>query len=162
MYAAVFSALRAWNAHRPKARWRFRRWATKHPTPEQLADPAFLDAMLGRRPLPRGKDLVAWWARTLLCIALLAMVGGLIVGAMFPQPHGQPSPVGPIIGLVCAVFGGVILRLYWPPVRDWPRWVPELGWYADPTGRHEFRHWDGSQWTEHVSDHGSQAVDPIE
>lgn len=33
-------------------------------------------------------------------------------------------------------------------------------WYADPFGRHERRHWDGSRWTEHVSSRGLQAVDP--
>jgi uncharacterized protein YxjI len=36
----------------------------------------------------------------------------------------------------------------------------EAGWYADPTGRHELRYYDGSDWTEHVSSHGRQAVDP--
>lgn len=33
-------------------------------------------------------------------------------------------------------------------------------WYPDPLGRHELRYWDGSQWSEHVSSHGRQAVDP--
>ena len=33
-------------------------------------------------------------------------------------------------------------------------------WYPDPYGRHEMRYYDGSQWTEHVSSHGKQAVDP--
>lgn len=33
------------------------------------------------------------------------------------------------------------------------------GWQADPTGRHEHRYWDGSQWTEHVSDAGVAATD---
>ncbi len=33
-------------------------------------------------------------------------------------------------------------------------------WYPDPFGRHELRYWDGSQWTEHVSSHGRQSVDP--
>lgn len=33
-------------------------------------------------------------------------------------------------------------------------------WYPDPLGRHEMRYWDGSQWTEHVSSHGRQAIDP--
>lgn len=33
-------------------------------------------------------------------------------------------------------------------------------WYPDPLGRHELRYWDGTQWTEHVSSHGRQAVDP--
>ena len=27
-------------------------------------------------------------------------------------------------------------------------------WYSDPTGQHEHRYWDGTAWTEHVSDGG--------
>ena len=34
------------------------------------------------------------------------------------------------------------------------------GWHPDPLGRHEHRYWDGTQWTEHVSSHGKQSVDP--
>ena len=33
-------------------------------------------------------------------------------------------------------------------------------WHPDPFGRHELRYWDGTQWTEHVSSHGRQSVDP--
>jgi uncharacterized protein YxjI len=33
-------------------------------------------------------------------------------------------------------------------------------WHPDPFGRHELRYWDGAQWTEHVSSHGRQAIDP--
>ena len=32
-------------------------------------------------------------------------------------------------------------------------------WHPDPTGRHQLRYWDGQDWTEHVSDHGVQAID---
>ena len=32
-------------------------------------------------------------------------------------------------------------------------------WRADPSGRHEFRYWNGTQWTEHVSDQGRASVD---
>jgi uncharacterized RDD family membrane protein YckC len=35
-----------------------------------------------------------------------------------------------------------------------PRWAP------DPLGRHQYRYWDGMQWTEHVSDDGLVATDP--
>ena len=38
--------------------------------------------------------------------------------------------------------------------------TPAPDWYPDPMGRHELRYWDGMQWTEHVSSHGKQAVDP--
>ena len=34
-------------------------------------------------------------------------------------------------------------------------------WHPDPTGRHELRYWDGSQWTEHVSDGGTVSVAPL-
>jgi len=35
-------------------------------------------------------------------------------------------------------------------------------WYADPTGRHAHRYWDGAQWTPHVADDGRTAYDPLE
>lgn len=37
---------------------------------------------------------------------------------------------------------------------------PPASWHHDPFGRHELRYWDGAQWTEHVSSHGQQAIDP--
>jgi hypothetical protein len=33
-------------------------------------------------------------------------------------------------------------------------------WHPDPAGRHEQRYWDGSGWTEHVSDGGTPGTDP--
>ena len=35
-----------------------------------------------------------------------------------------------------------------------PRWAP------DPLGRHQYRYWDGAQWTEHVADNGLNSIDP--
>jgi Septum formation/Protein of unknown function (DUF2510) len=35
------------------------------------------------------------------------------------------------------------------------------GWNPDPTGRHEYRYWDGSTWTDDVSDNGVTSVDPV-
>jgi len=34
-------------------------------------------------------------------------------------------------------------------------------WYPDASGRHQLRYWDGSRWTEHVSDNGVAGVDPM-
>lgn len=34
-------------------------------------------------------------------------------------------------------------------------------WHPDPTGRHELRYWDGTQWSEHVSDGGVQSTSPL-
>lgn len=43
-----------------------------------------------------------------------------------------------------------------------PRSQPDVaeGWFADPHGRHELRYWDGTRWTEHVSDRGQLGTDP--
>ncbi|KLL12338.1 MULTISPECIES: phospholipid scramblase-related protein [Protofrankia] len=30
--------------------------------------------------------------------------------------------------------------------------TPPAGWYADPSGQHGFRYWDGTTWTDQVSD----------
>lgn len=35
------------------------------------------------------------------------------------------------------------------------------GWQPDPTGRHDYRYWDGTRWTDDVSDAGSTSKDPV-
>lgn len=42
-----------------------------------------------------------------------------------------------------------------------PTLTPQ-GWYVDPTGRHEYRYWDGVDWTAHVSDGGVAETDTTE
>jgi hypothetical protein len=42
-----------------------------------------------------------------------------------------------------------------PPTMPPPKWGP------DPSGRHQFRYWDGATWTEYVSDNGTQSTDPL-
>ena len=37
----------------------------------------------------------------------------------------------------------------------------EAAWQPDPTNRHELRWWDGTAWTDHVSDQGVVGVDPL-
>src|SRR5450756_176024 len=39
-----------------------------------------------------------------------------------------------------------------PPLPSAP--LPPAQWYADPTGRHAHRYWDGSRWTSQVADDG--------
>lgn len=36
------------------------------------------------------------------------------------------------------------------------------GWYADPSGRHQYRYWDGASWTADVADSGQASVDPLD
>ncbi|MCE5202854.1 MAG: DUF2510 domain-containing protein [Coriobacteriales bacterium] len=35
------------------------------------------------------------------------------------------------------------------------------GWLEDPGGRHQYRYWDGTAWTDHVADGGQQSLDPL-
>jgi hypothetical protein len=35
------------------------------------------------------------------------------------------------------------------------------GWLTDPLQRHQYRYWDGAQWTGAVSDDGAQSSDPL-
>jgi len=37
----------------------------------------------------------------------------------------------------------------------------EAAWHPDPTGRHELRWWDGTEWTDNVSDQGVAGNDPL-
>jgi Protein of unknown function (DUF2510) len=39
--------------------------------------------------------------------------------------------------------------------------APAPGWNPDPTGRHEYRYWDGGRWTDDVSDNGVSGTDAI-
>jgi len=48
-----------------------------------------------------------------------------------------------------------------PYVAPPPTEAPPFGWYADPSGRHELRYWDGTRWTEYVSDGGTQSTEPL-
>jgi hypothetical protein len=38
--------------------------------------------------------------------------------------------------------------------------LPPPMWAADPTGRHQWRYWDGKIWTEYVTDNGHESQDP--
>ncbi len=49
----------------------------------------------------------------------------------------------------------------WPPAAGQPVAAPPQ-WYADPLGRHQYRYWDGTQWTPHVADEGATGYDPVD
>jgi Protein of unknown function (DUF2510) len=38
---------------------------------------------------------------------------------------------------------------------------PPPEWAADPTGRHQWRYWDGSSWTDVVADNDKESRDPL-
>jgi len=81
-----------------------------------------------------------------------------------PGAHQAPAPVYAAAPPPAGVAGAV------PP----PPGAPAAGgsslaapantaaaWYPDPSGHHELRYWNGSGWTEHVSDHGTPGTDTV-
>jgi hypothetical protein len=48
-----------------------------------------------------------------------------------------------------------------PRLAPTPPSPPPAGWIADPMLRYEHRYWDGSLWTDHVSDGGVLASDAL-
>ena len=49
-----------------------------------------------------------------------------------------------------------------PPSGATAQPLPPAQWYADPSGRHAQRYWDGTQWTAHVADDGQTGEDAPE
>src|SRR3954471_7733407 len=47
------------------------------------------------------------------------------------------------------------------PVAQPPAALPAAMWSADPTGRHQYRWWDGATWTANVSTNGVTGQDPL-
>ncbi|HUQ62195.1 MAG TPA: DUF2510 domain-containing protein [Acidimicrobiales bacterium] len=76
---------------------------------------------------------------------LVFLKGRMTVGlGYYPGAQSTPLPAPP------------------PPSQPAPQVAAGAppGWHADPGGRHELRYWDGTAWTEHVSDRGTTGVDP--
>jgi hypothetical protein len=85
-------------------------------------------------------------------------VGGVRTQQAVAQQTGQPVYQQPIT--VNQVFRPSAPQR---TVAAAPAPTPTVpsGWKADPTGRHQFRYWDGFKWTENVADSGVQSTDPV-
>lgn len=81
-------------------------------------------------------------------------------GAPPAYPGGGPPPY-PGSGSTPAYPGSAPGAFSAPDRFPEPESRPPFGWYPDPSGRHEQRYWDGTRWTEHVSDHGQQSTEPL-
>ena len=80
---------------------------------------------------------------------------------------------GTVPGIVLTLIGLALAAgaLYWDRLRDANATgatgvvaaspAGEAGWHPDPTGRHEYRYWDGTAWTAHVTTQGAAQVDPF-
>ncbi|WP_421119010.1 DUF2510 domain-containing protein [Aquihabitans daechungensis] len=68
----------------------------------------------------------------------------------------------PVPGVTAPGFGltpGAPWAPYAPQAGGRPGPVGPAGWHPDPAGRHQYRWFDGSRWTEHVGDDGVASTD---
>lgn len=79
--------------------------------------------------------------------------------AVFGMPGGAEWWIICLMCLPVLIISAVALVLATRRRANPPAQAP--AWLTDPTGRHEFRYWNGSGWTEDVSDSGNRSIDPI-
>ena len=86
-----------------------------------------------------------------------------VVCALIAVGKGHPPWVGFLLGFVFSVGGliAVIVMGSSAKVHGIPPPHPGSRWLSDPVGRHQYRLWDGQQWTGHVSDGGRSGFDPL-
>jgi actin-like ATPase involved in cell morphogenesis len=82
-------------------------------------------------------------------IAAAAAVGGTTTAEMAAAASIVATPEEPVVSRT------VTTSVAAPPA------ALEAGWQTDPSGRHEYRYWDGAAWTDDVSDAGVVSTDPM-
>jgi Protein of unknown function (DUF2510) len=87
------------------------------------------------------------------------------VPAFVPGQIAATSAVAPVMDGAETFDVGPDQNWRFEPVKEPPPPPPKgqwwAAWLADPRQRHEFRYWDGTAWTDHVSDAGLAGIDPV-
>jgi hypothetical protein len=124
----------------------------------------------------------------IVLIALIACIGALgdnqaFVGLAWPEKIGNIMQWlgGAAVAAAAALLALRAQSVLPAPVRPAPAAAPTAttsatapaapsapptappvapGWAADPYGRHQWRYWDGSRWTDQVADGSTQSTDP--
>jgi hypothetical protein len=94
-----------------------------------------------------GKTLLeGWWGFVSFFVNIFVVISDIVVWlqyARLPEPIAGVAPVAP----TAAVSGSTD--------------ASTGGWHSDPLARHQMRYYDGTSWTEHVSNNGVTTTDPI-
>jgi Protein of unknown function (DUF2510) len=69
-----------------------------------------------------------------------------------PVPSGPTPPPQPAPDTTPTISSPTTAPTPPPPGPEWAR---------DPSGRHQYRWWDGTSWTDHVADNGQESADPL-
>ncbi|HEX2578136.1 MAG TPA: DUF2510 domain-containing protein [Aquihabitans sp.] len=97
---------------------------------------------------PGGVVQVTWRAPWLVFFqGKIGVAGPFPLGGAAAAPLAAPPSLAPATAAAAATPA--------------PATAGPAGWHPDPAGRHEQRYYDGSTWTEHVVDAGTQTTDPL-
>jgi hypothetical protein len=109
----------------------------------------------------------AWYpftVRTRLVVMLVPLIAVGSTIALFIWIAQQRSSMAGVNVLLLPCLGPIVAAIAIP--LDWhllprPRPIPASGWYPDPARRHQYRYWDGTRWSQHVSDDGVGGTDSM-
>ncbi len=106
-------------------------------------------------------------------VGLWALIDSIVRPRWAYQAAGSNKALWIVLILVLGVIAAIIYLLFikrrvmtaqllGPPSAMYPgAWTAQPpGWHPDPSGRHEYRYWDGYTWTAGVSDQGIESIDP--
>jgi hypothetical protein len=94
-------------------------------------------------------------------VILAALVGAIILFAVLnAQARGRLASANAELAFLRPEYER--LRGGGPVAGSGPSPVPmSAGWQLDPTGRHQYRLWDGYTWGDDVADGGVPSKDPM-
>ena len=85
-------------------------------------------------------------------LLIVAALGGFVSG-LIAQSKGHGFGGYFVLGFLVPIIGIIVALAARPAVKS--------AWWADPTGRFEYRYYDGRQWTSNVAREGKKYQDAI-
>lgn len=118
-----------------------------------------------------GSDVVAYLSRDTSSSSASSSTGSKSTGSTSATSSASDEPAGwasadrsdvadaEVTRVISAVTGTATASSTQSASSGTTPSVP-ADWYKDPSGRYEYRYWDGDKWTEHVSRGGTVHKDP--
>lgn len=94
-------------------------------------------------------------------VIIAVFIGGIVLFAVLnAQARGRLAVANAELAFLRPEVAR--LRTTWGAAGSGPStWPTGVGWYPDPTQRHQYRQWTGDAWGDDVSDGGALSKDPL-